>query len=701
VDGYSGNGTLCQAKPSIFYVDPPTESGTEENVTLTCYASGLPRPTFTWITPDGHAVNATASVYESEDLDDDSKNRRGKIVLEDGSLLIFNTRDVDQGIYKCVAINVMGQDERSINLIVKEDLVGIDVAITIEDRVFDKDLENKSSETYKKLEKQVEQELTALFQDMEGFEKVKILGFFNGSVKVRFRVVVKVDKREDKETVAIAHKVGKTLRNSVETGQIGSLKVKPTVELRELPPPPVNVQSADVKQTEAFITWSHPELFDMYAISGYSLQVRKLRTKHWTQFTITRGVNHRLTNLDPDTVYFVRLKSENKYGKGKPSDSGELRTEKVANHSPILFLSIVLALVLSILGIVAVFVYRRWKKKRYNPGYNPADEEVPMNQVTVQPAETNPRTSTTQVSFPWREIPRGRLTLGKILGEGEFGMVVKGELIEDDGHVTTCAVKKLKDGATESDLKDLKNELEIMDTVGHHPNLVNLIGACSSGGQLMIVIEFVQHGNLQRYLREHRKQNYDDMNRYTLDISSAERLRIACDVTEGMKHLATMRWVHRDLAARNVLLGEGMVAKVSDFGLTRDLYTTNVYEKKSEGKIPVKWLAVESLEQRLYTSQSDVWSFGVLLWEIETGGCTPYAGISAGELLPHLKAGNRLAKPDYCSTELYSVMLRCWNANPKKRPTFEELSDELYQMCTKVTEYLVPIELEPDYVTIT
>ena len=108
------------AKPSIFYVDPPTESGTEENVTLTCYASGLPRPTFTWITPDGHAVNATASVYESEDLDDDSKNRRGKIVLEDGSLLIFNTRDVDQGIYKCVAINVMGQDERSINLIVKE-----------------------------------------------------------------------------------------------------------------------------------------------------------------------------------------------------------------------------------------------------------------------------------------------------------------------------------------------------------------------------------------------------------------------------------------------------------------------------------------------------------------------------------------------------------------------------------------------------
>ena len=96
----------------------------------------------------------------------------------------------------------------------------------------------------------------------------------------------------------------------------------------ELPPPPVNIQSADVKQTEAVVTWSHPELYDMYAISSYSLQVRKLNTKKWTQFTTTRDVTHRFTNLDPDTVYFVRLKSENKYGKGKPSDSGELRTEK-------------------------------------------------------------------------------------------------------------------------------------------------------------------------------------------------------------------------------------------------------------------------------------------------------------------------------------------------------------------------------------
>ena len=112
--------SLFLAPPSIYYVDPPTETGPEENVTLTCHASGLPQPTFTWLTPDGHAINATAPLGESEDLDDGSKNRRGKIVQQDGSLLIFNTRDVDQGSYKCVAINVMGQDERNINLTVKE-----------------------------------------------------------------------------------------------------------------------------------------------------------------------------------------------------------------------------------------------------------------------------------------------------------------------------------------------------------------------------------------------------------------------------------------------------------------------------------------------------------------------------------------------------------------------------------------------------
>ena len=168
-------------------------------MTLTCHASGLPQPTFTWITPDGHAVNATAPVYESEVLDDGSENRRGKILQEDGSILIFNTRVVDQGVYKCLAMNINGEDNKTVNLTVKKgknkmgllnyikkcknknrfqefnllkvvilivmltipsiDLVEVEVAITIEDEVFHKDLKKKSSIKYKTIEKQVKQEV--------------------------------------------------------------------------------------------------------------------------------------------------------------------------------------------------------------------------------------------------------------------------------------------------------------------------------------------------------------------------------------------------------------------------------------------------------------------------------------------------------------------------------------------------------------
>jgi len=724
LDGYFGDGFLkCQAPPSIFYVDPPIVSGTEENVTLTCHASGLPEPTFTWITPDGHFVNTSQSLFEFEILDDDSQKTRGKKLQEDGSLLVFDTRVHDQGVYKCVAINVMGKDERSVNLTVREDIVEVDAAITLEEEVFDEELENKSSARYQKMEKEVKQELTALFQDIEGFERVDILGFVNGSVKVKFRVVVKVEKVEKKEPLVIAKKVGKTLRVSVEDGRIGSLKVKKTVELREVPPPPVDVQSSDVKQTEALISWSHPELYDMYAISRYSLQFKKFGTGKWAEFTTTRGENHRLTNLEHGTAYLVRLKSENKFGRGTASESLELQTKKKKSGAELALAIVIPLLLLVLLAIAAVFVYRRWKKKKQRKGYEATDEGMSMNPVTAQPQTrqeaTNGQFATFghdryapipgaapegasamhQASFAWREIARDRVILGKVLGEGEFGMVIKGDFTEDDGHVMPCAVKKLKRAATESDFKDLLNELEIMTSVGNHPNLVNLIGACSVGGPLLILVEYAEHGNLLRYLRDHRKQNYEDMNEYSLDVSSAERLRIACDVSDGMKHLAAMKCAHRDLAARNILLGEGMVAKVSDFGLSRDIYTDNVYEKKTGGKLPAKWMAVESLEQGIYTSQSDVWSFGVLLWEIETGGCAPYAGMVVSELLAKLKAGSRLEKPRYCSDWLYTVMLRCWNADPKKRPTFEELSDELHRMYKQETDYLAPedFRLEPAY----
>ncbi|KAK2556683.1 Angiopoietin-1 receptor [Acropora cervicornis] len=663
------------APPFIWDSGQPISSGVEENVTLRCHARGYPKPTFFWITPEGDFVNATRAIREFEYLDDDSKRVRGKLLQNDGSLLLFNTRVYDSGVYKCVAVNVAGESEGFVNVTVTEDIVEVVVAITLEEEVFDAELENKSSARYQEMKENVEVEVT-----------------LNGSVKVRFRVIVKVDKTKEKEPSVIVQKVGKTLSVSVKEGKLGDYKVKPVVEFKEVPPPPKNVKYSDVTERDAMITWSHPELYNMYAINGYSLQFKKFGSQKWSQFVFTLGEDHRITDLEQDTPYFVRLKSENEFGRGLPRMSG----------SAIALATVLPLLSLIILGIAAVLVYRRWKKRKER--MNATDDRLPMNPITpgnqqqqfvtnehfvqfsqdryapipgVSPNEAS--TAIKAASFSWREIPRHQLTLGKILGEGEFGMVLRGELAEEDGSIVTCAVKKLKRSATESDFKDLLNELEIMCSVGKHPNLVNLIGACSANGPLMILVEFAEHGNLLSYLRENRKQNYENMNEYTLEISAAERLKIACDVCDGMSHLAAMKCAHRDLAARNILLAEGMVAKVSDFGLSRDIYTDNVYEKKTAGKLPAKWMAMESLEQGIYTSRSDVWSFGVLLWEIETGGCAPYAGMVV--------------------SELYAVMLRCWKANPQERTTFDEMSEELHQMYQQTTDYLGPQEfkIEPDY----
>ncbi|EDO30817.1 predicted protein, partial [Nematostella vectensis] len=279
------------------------------------------------------------------------------------------------------------------------------------------------------------------------------------------------------------------------------------------------------------------------------------------------------------------------------------------------------------------------------------------------------------------QIPREAVELGRTLGEGEFGKVIEGNVTEPDGTRVHCAVKKLKRTATESDWKDLLNELDIMVQVGEHPNIVNLIGACSDPeGPLMVIVEFCGNGNLLHYLQKNSNKNYSNLHEYVLTIPARERLRIAADVASGMAHLEKMRCVHRDLAARNVLLDEALTAKVSDFGLSRDIYTNSVYEKTTGGKLPAKWMAIESIEAGLYTSHSDAWSFGVLLWEIETGGCIPYPTFTVQEMLNSLKKGYRLEKPPYCLEPLYTLMLSCWSADPALRPHFVEICARLKQL---------------------
>ncbi|KAL6101359.1 fgfr2 [Pungitius sinensis] len=335
-----------------------------------------------------------------------------------------------------------------------------------------------------------------------------------------------------------------------------------------------------------------------------------------------------------------------------------------------------------------------------------ADSSSSMNSSTPLVRITTRRSSAHDERIPEYDLPedpcwefsRDRLTLGKPLGEGCFGQVVMAEALGIDKDKTkdavTVAVKMLKDDATEKDLSDLVSEMEMMKMIGKHKNIINLLGACTQEGPLYVIVEYASKGNLREYLRARRPPGME----YSYDIArvSDEQLTfkdlVSCtyQVARGMEYLASQKCIHRDLAARNVLVTESNFMKIADFGLARDVHNIDYYKKTTNGRLPVKWMAPEALFDRVYTHQSDVWSFGVLMWEIFTLGGSPYPGIPVEELFKLLKEGHRMDKPGNCTNELYMMMKDCWHAISSHRPTFKQLVEDLDRILSLNTneEYL-------------
>uniref|UniRef100_A0A8C9U5L0 Fibroblast growth factor receptor n=1 Tax=Scleropages formosus TaxID=113540 RepID=A0A8C9U5L0_SCLFO len=319
--------------------------------------------------------------------------------------------------------------------------------------------------------------------------------------------------------------------------------------------------------------------------------------------------------------------------------------------------------------------------------YDP-DWEFPREKVAVP---------CLSLCFDSCSVLHSSLTLGKLLGEGCFGQVVKAEACginkDNPDQTSTVAVKMLKDNATDKDLADLISEMELMKVMDKHKNIINLLGVCTQDGPLYVLVEYAAKGSLREYLRARRPPGMD----YTFDVTKVpeeqltfkDLLSCAYQVARGMEYLASKRCIHRDLAARNVLVTDDNVMKIADFGLARGVHHIDYYKKTTNGRLPVKWMAPEALFDRVYTHQSDVWSFGVLMWEIFTLGGSPYPGIPVEELFKLLKEGHRMDKPSNCTHELYMKMRECWHAVPSQRPTFKQLVDELDQLLLSVSdEYL-------------
>ncbi|KAL7017813.1 hypothetical protein ACKWTF_010540 [Chironomus riparius] len=279
---------------------------------------------------------------------------------------------------------------------------------------------------------------------------------------------------------------------------------------------------------------------------------------------------------------------------------------------------------------------------------------------TAMAGNSNDPNMISEYEFPidlnW-EFPRGQLELSKNLGEGAFGKVVMAEAhgLMKAGQITVVAVKMLKEGHTDEDVKDLVCEMEVMKMIGTHVNIINLLGCCSQDGPLYVIVEYAPHGNLRDFLRKHRPNAYTDTphEKEKQALTQKDLVSFAFQIARGMEYLASRKCIHRDLAARNVLVTDDFVMKIADFGLARDIHSQDYYRKTTDGRLPVKWMSPESLFDKVYDTQSDVWSYGILLWEIMTLGGTPYPSVpSVKNLFEILKKGDRMEKPALCSIDM-------------------------------------------------
>ncbi|XP_057315127.1 uncharacterized protein LOC130656312 [Hydractinia symbiolongicarpus] len=360
-------------------------------------------------------------------------------------------------------------------------------------------------------------------------------------------------------------------------------------------------------------------------------------------------------------------------------------------------ISTVVPILLITVIVMLVFLVRRKTAKRKPSLMTKDNIELYMEQDEVK-----------EMFDEWEIVPT-HIMLTEKIGEGAFGTVfsatinadifVKTNFAKMKGGATLLtqkdpevAVKLLKDGSTEEEERDFREEMSLMKEIGYHKNIVNLIGCSTVNKPLVLVVEYMKEGDLLSYLRRKRTKASLSDSKYSEDDGwslTAERvLSFAWQIAAGMEYLASKNLVHRDLAARNVLVGEDQIAKVADFGLTRAVSSDLIYMTSKSRKLPVKWMSVEAIFDQVFTTFSDVWAYGVVLFEVVTLGGTPYPAVNNRELLTMLKSGYRMEKPDNCADEIYNIMLHCWQENPLERPSFSELREHLEDIMCRSGNYL-------------
>ncbi|XP_070506789.1 protein sevenless isoform X5 [Chironomus tepperi] len=417
------------------------------------------------------------------------------------------------------------------------------------------------------------------------------------------------------------------------------------------------------------------------------------------------------TELEQIDQHVFRVKGRNSYGWGHYSQLSDLVNSTQINIGRFAngvkaessnFLMLLLSLLLAFLVIfmcvtcLIVVVYRNRREKKFREEGIPipdfelstlrdlqlGDNMILNNRNILYNHFYGPFLNPEIKHLP--QIHQNQIIVtDRCLGKGAFGEVWSGVVKNDDGSEELVAIKTLHKGANDVEKREFLQEAQLMSNF-KHDHILRLIGVCLNQNEclLYIVMELMESGDLLSFLRNNRPALNKPSPLKLLDLMS-----MCVDVASGCRYLEEMHFVHRDLAARNCLVktapdsnGLNLVVKIGDFGLTRDIYKNDYYRKEGEGLLPVRWMSPESLVDGVFTSQSDIWSFGVLMWEVMTLGQQPYPARTNIEVLQYVRSGGRLSRPNQnCPEELYQLMTKCWN-RIDQRPTFRYCLEVLSQL---------------------
>ncbi|XP_038062925.1 uncharacterized protein LOC119733421 [Patiria miniata] len=494
-----------------------------------------------------------------------------------------------------------------------------------------------------------------------------------------------------------------------------SNQVDVIVRYKPHPPGAVLIRTGKLSSESLTVTWTprsagdEPQWYrvnhrELETTTDFSPSTQSGRLYHVSEYTVY--------GLRPDTEYEVEVYAENAYGASEVLTTVGKTLSPVAPSVVGILTSWPFLTAISVLGIllfisIAIHTvgcfYRKQKKgqvvsQRAGTGgqvrfvagtgchENMGIPMQPIRAVVSDPIES------TYADIPdcRAAISRDQLTFLRELTQGTFGKVLLARAvgIEQRGLITHVAVKTVEDESDPKEKENLIRELNAMKPLSDHVNVVKLLGYSMDEDPIYVIMEHAANGNLKEVLAEScTKQVYDNLRgAVCASLTPNALLSLASGVAEGMAYLASQGCLHKDLSARNVLVSEDMVSKLSDFGFASDVAAMRTYQRKSTGFSPLRWMALESVLDDVYTTESDVWSFGVLLWEIVTLGGHPYPTLSAKKVISKVKSGYRMPRPDHCCMQLYQVMLSCWSKNPAARPTFPTLSEKLGGLLEKANE---------------